>query len=70
MAKMLVLLCDVYFNLNIRWELDTQWLTPVILTTWESEIAKIEVRGQPEQIVHETPSPKQEQNRLEAWYSQ
>jgi hypothetical protein len=35
-----------------------QWLTPVILTTWEAKIKKIKVRGQPGQIVHKTPSPK------------
>jgi hypothetical protein len=27
------------------------WLTPVILATWESEIRRILVRGQPRQIV-------------------
>jgi hypothetical protein len=32
------------------------WLTPVILATWEAEIRKIEVWGQPRKI--ETPSVK------------
>jgi hypothetical protein len=35
-----------------------QWLTPVILATWEAEIRRILVWDQPRQIVHETPSPK------------
>jgi hypothetical protein len=36
---------------------------PVILAFWEAEIERIKVPGQPRQIVHETPSPKQpEQN--------
>jgi hypothetical protein len=34
-----------------------QWLTPVILATWEAEICRIMVPGQPRQIVHETPPP-------------
>jgi hypothetical protein len=33
-------------------------LTPVILATWEVGIGKTEIRGQPGQIVQETPSPK------------
>jgi hypothetical protein len=28
---------------------------PVILATWKAEIRRIEVRGQPREIVHETP---------------
>jgi hypothetical protein len=31
---------------------------PVILATWETEIGRIEVRGQYRQIAHKTPSPK------------
>jgi hypothetical protein len=31
---------------------------PVILVIWKAEIGRIAVRGQPRQIVHETPSPK------------
>jgi hypothetical protein len=34
------------------------WLTLVILATWETEIRRIMVQGQPVQIVHETLSPK------------
>jgi hypothetical protein len=33
-------------------------LTSGILTTWEAEIGRIVVQGQPGQIVCETPSPK------------
>jgi hypothetical protein len=32
--------------------------SPVILATWKAEIGRIVVRGQPRQIVQETPSPK------------
>jgi hypothetical protein len=35
-----------------------QWLMPAILATWEAEIRRMEVPGQPGQIVHKTPSPK------------
>jgi hypothetical protein len=31
---------------------------PVILASWEAEIRRIAVSGQPRQIVLETPSPK------------
>jgi hypothetical protein len=31
-----------------------QWLFPVVLVTWEAEIQRIEVRGQPGQIVLKT----------------
>jgi hypothetical protein len=35
-----------------------QKLTPVILATWKDETRRIEVRGQPRQIVLKTPSSK------------
>jgi hypothetical protein len=35
-----------------------QWLTPVILATWEAEIRRIKFQGQPRQIVHKSPSTK------------
>jgi hypothetical protein len=42
------------------------WLIPIIVATWEAEIERIEVRGQPRQIVHMPLSPKYpEQNGLE-----
>jgi hypothetical protein len=36
----------------------SQWLMPVIPATQEAEIRRIMVRGQPEQIVHQTLSRK------------
>jgi hypothetical protein len=33
-----------------------QWLMPIILATWESEIENIVAQGQPRQIVYDTPS--------------
>jgi hypothetical protein len=35
-----------------------QWLIPAILGTWEAEIWRIEVQGQPGQTVPKIPSPK------------
>jgi hypothetical protein len=34
-----------------------QWLTSVILATWEAEIGRNMGQGQPEKIVHKAPSP-------------
>jgi hypothetical protein len=34
------------------------WLTPVIPATWEAEIRRITVQGQPKQIVLKTPISK------------
>jgi hypothetical protein len=34
------------------------WLTPVIPATWEADIRRIVVQGQPGKIVCKTPSPK------------
>jgi hypothetical protein len=35
------------------------WLTPIIPTTWEAEIGRIRVQGQPGQKVSKTPQPNQ-----------
>jgi hypothetical protein len=35
-----------------------QWLTPIILASWEAEIGRITVQGQPGQIVQETSTSK------------
>jgi hypothetical protein len=44
------------------------WLMSIILATWEAKIWRTVVQGQPKQIVHKTPSPKQlEQNGLEMY---
>jgi hypothetical protein len=39
---------------------------PVILSTWESEIRRITVQGQPEEIVCETPSPKKKKKKAQS----
>jgi hypothetical protein len=33
-----------------------QWLTPVVLPTWEAEIRRILVQGYPRQIVFKNPT--------------
>jgi hypothetical protein len=35
-----------------------KWLMPVVLGTWEAEIWRIMVCGQPRRIVLKSPSPK------------
>jgi hypothetical protein len=42
-----------------------QWLTPIILTTWEAKIERIAVQGQPGQIIHKTLST----NSWAEWYT-
>jgi hypothetical protein len=42
-------------NTNLAW---SQWLTLIILATWETETRSIMVQSQPGQIVQETPTSK------------
>jgi hypothetical protein len=58
-----LLLCSQNTDFSIKIFLRNTWvrcqgLMPVILAAWEAEIGRIEVRGQPGQIVLKTPSPK------------
>jgi hypothetical protein len=46
------------FLINLKKQARCQWLTLVILATWEAKIGRIKVQGQPRQIVLKTPSPK------------
>jgi hypothetical protein len=41
---------------NILSQTRCWWLTPIILATWETEISRITVQGQPKQIVLKTSS--------------
>jgi hypothetical protein len=50
---------------NFKFVARCWWLTPVILGTWEAEIRRIMVPGQPGQIVHETLSPKNNQIKMD-----
>jgi hypothetical protein len=43
---------------NVSFEARHQWFTHVILATWEAEIGRIKVQGQPGQIIPETPISK------------
>jgi hypothetical protein len=40
-------------------------LMPVTLATWEAKITRITVWGQPRQIVHKTPSSKNNQSKMD-----
>jgi hypothetical protein len=41
-----------------------QWLPPVVLATWDAEIRRVMVQGQPGQIVGETlPQKKKKKNK-------
>jgi hypothetical protein len=46
------------WEVNKREDTRRLWLTSVILATWEAEIGRIVVAGQPEQILCETLFPK------------
>jgi hypothetical protein len=48
----------VYFSCKKNNQEQHEWLTPGILATWVAEIGRISDRGQPGQIIRETPSPK------------
>jgi hypothetical protein len=41
--------------LKISWAARCRWLTSIILATWEAEIRRSTVQGQPNQTVNETP---------------
>jgi hypothetical protein len=42
-----------------------QWLMILILATWEAEIWRIAVQGQPRQLICKTPSPKNNQSKID-----
>jgi hypothetical protein len=42
-------------QVNEAWH---QWLTPIILFTWETDLRRIVVQGQPGKIISEILSPK------------
>jgi hypothetical protein len=57
--KLIQRLCwqDTYFLRNTK-EARYQWLTPVILASWEAEIRRIMIQEKSGQIVHKTQTPK------------
>jgi hypothetical protein len=48
---------DAQWSLSLKLRAGQWWLRPVILATQEAKIQRIMVRGQPGQIVPETPPP-------------
>jgi hypothetical protein len=44
------------------------WLMPIILATWEAQISRTEVGGQTGQTVPKTPSPKNNQSKMDWRY--
>jgi hypothetical protein len=46
---------------SISW---AQWLTPVILATWDAEIRRITVQGQFRQTVQETPQLQNTESKV------
>jgi hypothetical protein len=49
----------------IKLQTGHQWLMPIILATWEAEIRRIMVQGQPGQIFLETPHLQNNQSRMD-----
>jgi hypothetical protein len=49
--------CENINQIRLTSEAGLQWLTSIILFTWEAEIRRMTVRGQPWQTLYETPSP-------------
>jgi hypothetical protein len=42
-----------------------RWLMPIILAIWETKIGRIVIPGQSGQTDHETPSPKNNQIKMD-----